>query len=79
MTIPSDQPVTVSLRSESSAPCQSFRRTFPDVIGTKALYDRRQGKVVVAGVMCENSHELLKRSDSTPASQEVKSCILNEL
>ncbi|KAK7503040.1 hypothetical protein BaRGS_00005666 [Batillaria attramentaria] len=61
------QPTVASIHRQASV--SSLRKTFPSKIGSCAMYERRQGKVIVAGITCENSHELLKRTDSTPITE----------
>lgn len=44
---------------------QLFRHSFPSKIRARAMYERRQGRVIVAGLACDNAPELLKRTDSS--------------
>lgn len=58
-------PVTVDIQPPSAATTPAHRKAFPCQINPRAMYERRQGKVIVAGITCENAHELLQRTDST--------------
>lgn len=59
-------PLTVDIENKKLNRAVRSRQAFPDRISTHAMYERRQGRVIVAGLACDNAHELLKRTDSTP-------------
>ncbi|KAL8586604.1 hypothetical protein ACOMHN_040112 [Nucella lapillus] len=61
---------TVAINTETLPPSRVLRRSLPAMIATHALYERRQGRVVVAGIQCDSAHELLKRTDSVPIGAE---------
>ncbi|XP_048239894.1 trafficking protein particle complex subunit 10-like [Haliotis rufescens] len=53
-------------KPEHIANFQPIRKQLPAMIDTVATYEKRQGKIVGAGLTCKNAHELLKRTDSGP-------------
>lgn len=75
--LPSSQfPHTVTIHSEELQPSQVLRRSIPQVIGIRALYERRQERVVVAGIACDNAHEILRRTDSVPTGTETSNIVV---
>ncbi|PVD28442.1 hypothetical protein C0Q70_11030 [Pomacea canaliculata] len=65
------QPVICDTIQVALTPCPAFqltklfRHSFPSKIRARAMYERRQGRVIVAGLACDNAPELLKRTDSS--------------
>ena len=66
LAVNSQEPQTVIINSESPAPSHALRRSFPDTLRARAVYDHRQNQLVTAGIICDNAHDLLKRTDSAP-------------
>ena len=72
----SQEPQTVVIHSERPTPSHTLRRSFPDMLRTRALYERRQDRLVAAGIICDDAHDLLKRSDSAPMGVDPSDCFV---